>query len=263
MGLLYSVYLDASGKPETDASLVVAGAVAPVKNWIRFERAWKSVLDDEGVSEFHATDFAASQGEYRKWKGDRDRRASFLKRLREIIEKNVNRLFMVTVEIEAWNKVNRDYLLEEVFHSPYALAGFSAVAQLRKWAKKKKIKSPVKIVFEEGDDGWDGLNELCKREHVIPIRLPKQKAVPCQVGDLVAWKIRIASTNSLRRLGSSPATVAEAEANLQGIKSELESMEKALVRPGFNGVYGPNALLRTCKKSNVPRRATIRPTTFI
>ena len=178
MGLLYSVYLDASGKPETDASLVVAGAVAPVKNWIRFERAWKSVLDDEGVSEFHATDFAASQGEYRKWKGDKDRRASFLKRLREIIEKNVNRLFMVTVEIEAWTKVNRDYLLEEGFHSPYALAGFSAVAQLRKWAKKKKIKSPVEIVFEEGDDGWDGLTELCKRGHVIPIRLPKQK--PCR-----------------------------------------------------------------------------------
>jgi len=45
------------------------------------------------VTEFHATDFAANRGEYEDWKGDKIRRA--------IIKRDVNRLFMVSVEIDA------------------------------------------------------------------------------------------------------------------------------------------------------------------
>jgi hypothetical protein len=105
MVLLYASYFDASGKPGRHPVLSVAGAVAPVKKWIRFERDWQQVLKDEGVTEFHATDFAASRKEYEGWKDDKPRRTKFLNRLGKIIKDNTNKLFMVSVEIDAWDSV--------------------------------------------------------------------------------------------------------------------------------------------------------------
>ncbi len=67
MGLLSAAYFDASGKQERHSFVTVAGATSPIKKWIRFEGQWRQVLKEEGVSEFHATDFAASEGEYKDW----------------------------------------------------------------------------------------------------------------------------------------------------------------------------------------------------
>src|SRR5260370_1514179 len=123
MGMLSAACFDASGKQEGYDFLTVAGAASPIKKWARFEKQWSQILKDEGVSEFHATDFAASEGEYKDWKGDAARRTAFLRCLMGIIKENVNKLFMVTVEMPAWNEVNKEYLLAEPLHSPYALPG--------------------------------------------------------------------------------------------------------------------------------------------
>lgn len=266
VALFYASYFDASRhgtSTEPHPVLTVAGAVAPVKKWTRFEGDWQQVLRSEGVTEFHATDFAASRGQYKGWKGDKDRRANFLSRLGGIIKRDVNRLFLVSVEIDAWNEVNRQFLLEENFYSPFALAGFSVLLQLRKWGKGKNIpERNIQAIFEEGDPGWGGLKKLCAAHSLDPIELSKPKAVPCQVGDFVAWKMRIAATNSLKRLALDPEeqTIAEAVANLQGILKELASLDKMLLRPGPAGVYSPDALTRTCVKSKIPKRGGIHPT---
>ncbi len=179
MAMMYAAYFDASGKQDRHPVLSVAGAAATVERWVRFERDWKQALKDEGVSEFHQTDFAASLKEYKGWRGDKARRTKFLERLARIIKENTNRLFMVSVEIEAWDSINQEYLLEEAFHSAYALAGFSVVCMARKWAKRKRLTAPIEFIFEDGDEGWTGLKKLCASDGVIPIRLPKEKAVPC------------------------------------------------------------------------------------
>ena len=107
------------------------------------------------MTEFHATDFAASEGEYKSWKGDKPRRSAFIKRLVRIIQKNANKLYLLTIETETWTTVNREYLLEETFHSGYALAGFSIAAQVLQWATRKRVQYPFKIFFEDGDEGWE------------------------------------------------------------------------------------------------------------
>jgi hypothetical protein len=99
MVLLYAAYFDASGEAEGYAVLTIAGAVAPVKKWIRFETQWTDILHAEGVTEFHATDFASSQGEYVGWKGDKERRSNFLSRLIAVVKTNTNKLFSVSVEL--------------------------------------------------------------------------------------------------------------------------------------------------------------------
>jgi hypothetical protein len=253
MGLLHAAYFDASGKREGFTVLTVAGAVAPIKKWIRFEKRWTDVLKSEGVSEFHATDFAASEGEFRQWKGDKTRRSAFLDRLIRIIKDNTNKFFSVSVELDGWKKVDSEYLLTEGFYSPYSLAGFAVINQTLKWAKRKRV-TPPEFIFEEGDDGWEGLLKLCSWDKITPIRLPKAKAIPCQVGDMLAWKSRITATNSLRRLEKMEQSKRFDSETVALIRSDLESLSKLQVRPGTANVFGPEHLRNSCKLSKIPRR---------
>jgi hypothetical protein len=262
MALFYAAYFDASAtsKRTDPAVLTVAGAIAPVKKWIRFEHDWKGVLKDEGVTEFHATDFAASQGEYAGWKGQKERRASFLKRLGTLIQRDANRLFMITVELDAWKEVNKQYFLQERLHSPFALGGLSVLVQARKWARRKKIpENKIEFIFEQGDLDWGGLRDLAQHHKFDPIELPKAKAVPCQIGDLVAWKYRIAAVNSLRQLNKpKPQNLPDAIENLNIILKELASLDKIMLRPGFKGIYSEKNLIRTCEGSKIPKRSSDR-----
>jgi hypothetical protein len=252
MAILCAAYFDASGKQDGYPVLTVAGAVAPVKKWIRFEKQWRNVLLAEGVTEFHATDFAASQGEYKNWR-NKTRRAAFLGKLIGIIKENTNKLFSVSVEMDAWRQVDSEFLLTEGFYSPYALAGFAVIQQTVKWATRKRVAIP-EFIFEDGDYGWDGLLKLCAWDKITPVRLSKARAIPCQVGDLLAWKSRITATNSLRRLEQMERSIVSASEVAPLIRSDLASLSKLQVRPGMAYVFAHDALRRSCKLSKFPRR---------
>lgn len=252
-------YFDASGKGLDFPALTVAGAISTVESWGVFIDKWSAILASENVSEFHATDFFSSLGEFKDWRGDKQRRTTFMGNLLSVIASHCELLFSITVEREAWQSVNAEYFLEEAFHSPFALAGVSAVLQASKWTSENHPECPVKVVFEDGEDSddWIGLRKLCGNWKIEPIRLPKPMAIPCQVGDLVAWKGRITSTNALIKLQQIEQAT---EPDLQGfeeLRKELDSMWKLLPVACRPGVYGPEALLRTCKDSSIPKRSQI------
>jgi hypothetical protein len=177
MAILHTAYFDASGKKDAHSSTTVAGAVASARKWYRFDGAWTAVLKEEGVREFHATDFAASLGEYKEWKGDKPRRSQFLRRLIEIIRNSANKLFVATVEMDGWNSVNEEYLLEEFFLSPFALAGYSVVDLVLQWREKRNKRRKLEIIFEDGDDlsDWRGLKNSAPVWMWFPSAYPKRK----------------------------------------------------------------------------------------
>ena len=256
MALLYAAYFDVSGEPEGHPVMSVGGVVAPVKKWKRFEMEWNKALTAENIKEFHATDFAAREGAFKGWSDDR--RRHFFRVLKGIIKHNINKLLAASMEIDAWNEVNQEYFLAENYKSPYAMCSCTLIRELRKWAKRKKITSPLEYIFEDGDDGWDGLVELCKREHVVPIRLPKAKAIPCQAADLIAWKNRIAAINSLRKLNKIQSASGPDWDNLLELFSELDSLKTVMgLRPSKPGIYGKDALIRSCKQSGIPTRKAL------
>ena len=41
---MYSAYFDDSGHPDAGDRLIVAGGVAPVEQWVHFEREWRDAL---------------------------------------------------------------------------------------------------------------------------------------------------------------------------------------------------------------------------
>jgi hypothetical protein len=254
MGLISAAYFDASGERKGYRFLTVAGASSPVDKWIIFEHQWSGVLKDEGVSEFHATDFAASQGEYKEWKGDKLRRSAFIKRLAKIIKDSVHKLYIVTIEIPIWAEIDREYMLSEFFHSPYALAGFKVTGDAVKWATKRKAV-PLEVFFESGDEGWGGLKRLCEEHiHFTPEQLSKKKNVAFQVGDFFAWKTRITATNSLKIVNS-----LQSGDTLKELRRELNSLNRLLVCPGHNGIYTQRNLVKICQGLKVAKRPVTTP----
>lgn len=252
MTTLSAGYFDAAGKNNGSGVLVVAGIVAPVKKWVRFDRKWKEVLDSENIQCFHMTDFASSRGEFEPWNGDRERRGLFWSRLLKVITDTANKMFWVAIELDAWRSVNRDYQLEETFHTPYSMCGFTAVIASLKWARKRK-KIPIEFFFEDGDDGREGLRKLCAREDIGPI-FGSKRLQPLQAADLLAWKARTLANNAFR-LHKKIEDSSEPDFESFGkLLKELESFEKVKVRPHVDGIYSREKLISTCIKSRVQRR---------
>jgi hypothetical protein len=252
--LSYTAYFDLSGEHSGFPVISVAGAVAPVKKWIRFEHEWNAALNKEGIKEFHATDFAASRGEFKNWENDKPRRGRFLNVLGEIMRRNTNKFAMASMEMEEWDSVNKDYQLEEKYHSPYAMCGCRVVLEIKEWSRKNK-RPHVEYIFEDGDKGWGGLVSLCELEGgITPIRLPKKKAIPCQAADLLAWKTRISCANMKFHSEKVIAARFPDLVNFNALMAESASLDKILVRPGVPAVFSRAALLRNCKRWGIPKR---------
>lgn len=78
-------------------TMIVGGCVADQAAWEQFTAEWKTALADESVSEFHATDFHTSNGEF-AWKTAAGkpavrRHANFDKRLARMITEHVQGAF--------------------------------------------------------------------------------------------------------------------------------------------------------------------------
>jgi len=250
-----TAYADASGKDGMPV-VCVSGVVAYMRRWIKFEQQWNALLTSEGIKQFHATDFASSQSEFKAWKGDIKRRGVFFKALVEIIRDNVvTSPLSISIETADWVAVNKKYMLSEAYHSPYAICGYAFVGECSRWAAARPKKTRIKFVFEQGDDE-QGLRSLCRKDSVEPIFQSKLAAVPCQAADLIAWKSRIACTNSIRlssRLDkiNNPETtrgligklLKEYASLMKGIPTELEPR-----------VFSRDNLVDICKRDGISTR---------
>jgi hypothetical protein len=242
--VLYSCYFDASGKSHTHEFMTIGGAGSTSEKWGQFEKEWSQILKREGVSEFHATDFAASLGEYKDWKGNKGRRSHFLRDLIAVARKYTNKVFTGTIAMSDWRDVNTRYALEECFFSPYAYVGFGLVDQTVLWAKRRKVvDAKFLVAFEDGDEGWGGLRNLCmKYLGVEPIRLPKRQACAFQLGDMLAWKTRITAVNATKA------------ANVKEIDKHLARLDKLIFCPAIQAGARKGSMITNCKKFGVPRR---------
>lgn len=242
--MLYACYFDASGKSHTHEFMTIGGAGSTAEKWGQFETEWSQILKREGVSEFHATDFAASWGEYKGWRGDKGRRSRFIRDLIAVAQKHTNKMFTGTISMPDWRSVNARYALEEHFFSPYAYVGFLLANEAVWWAKRRKIAGAKFVVaFEDGDEGWGGLKNLCMRHLGFePIRLPKGRECAFQLGDMLAWKTRITAVNS------------QQATDVKQIDKLLARLDKFILSPAIRAGIAKGSIVANCKKFEVPQR---------
>ena len=86
--VMLTACFDASGNYQDPKQpfFVVAGFISRADRWIKFDEEWRKRLASDGLSYFHAVDFAASQKEFAVgWRDNEKRRRQLLEDLLDII----------------------------------------------------------------------------------------------------------------------------------------------------------------------------------
>src|ERR1039458_10106147 len=148
---VFTAYFDASGDKQM-RMLAVAGFVATVTQWKRFDEECSAILHGEGVTAMHMTDCASSQREFASWKGQSERRRQFVDRLCRCVKRRTNKGFASIVVLSDYEALNDEFRLRETIGQPFTLCMLSCLGGLKKWAHRKKVSPGRLLVYiEQGD----------------------------------------------------------------------------------------------------------------
>jgi hypothetical protein len=153
------VGLDASGKEDNQPALAVAGFVSSATDWEEFTIRWKGRLEADGIAYFRAADFAQSVKEFAHLKGDEQRRRRLSRDLMDILKTYVYRKFGCIVVCKDFKGAVGQDINSVFFPNAYVLAGIATAADVSIWARREQLKTPYRIVFEDGDEGKGALVE--------------------------------------------------------------------------------------------------------
>ena len=154
---MFTAYFDEAGGDDL-GYMFVAGYVARVEAWERFEVDWKLFLAKFDVPYLHMKEFSQSKKCYAKWRDNEPQRARFLGMAAEIINAHAKRAFVSMISCELFEKADQIYALRERFKSPYVLTGRACIGLANNWARNPKTQSlDIEYVFEDGGPDKGGL----------------------------------------------------------------------------------------------------------
>lgn len=243
---MFTVYFDASGSPDQGVALSVAGFIAPVEQWIEFDKNWRAALNAYGVSELHMKEFAPGSGEFASWKNDKRRRRLFLERLINIIKTRVHHSFVNCVMLEHHHKVGQMYPLLQGW-KPFAFAGNTCIDKVKHWAQNRNVpQEQIRYVFEDGDKDKGELIKRCEIHHgLIPTFLKKKQSTAFQAADLLAYEHRLAN-KKIYESGIGTLAMSDLRRSLQALDDISHSAEDW-------GVSDEEALLKFCQLNKFPQ----------
>jgi hypothetical protein len=119
------VYLDETGHAKDPNTSVVgmAGCIASIAAWERYEAEWAEALKDFCVTALHMNDFAHSRGEFTGW--TEEKRQQFLGHLLIIIENRVETWVGAILPIAEFNELSDEQkvrLRDPYFNLPAILS---------------------------------------------------------------------------------------------------------------------------------------------
>jgi hypothetical protein len=119
----YVSYMDETGHSDDPALHFagMAGFVAPAGAWEVFEDQWRDTMRNAGLSEpFHMKEFAHSEGQFKTWKGKKEKRELLFGRLLNIIAETKAEPIGTVVSINDFKTLTTSQ--QESFLDPYYIA---------------------------------------------------------------------------------------------------------------------------------------------
>lgn len=195
--MMFSAYFDSSGKAANSQVITVVGSLSPIERWLAFEKQWSSILARCGIRVFHMTDFVASRGEFRGWKGHSERRRELIEDLVTCAACHILHTYSYSIDVGLWKQFNAKYALEEQWGRPNVLVSLMAISSIVSHGNATN-RRPIEFVFEMGEESFGGLFKKAKAMFDVEIVLrSKEMAIPCQVADIIAWKHRDALSKTV------------------------------------------------------------------
>jgi hypothetical protein len=254
---MFSAYFDASGSGNDKSTrgpdaLFIAGFVAPVEKWLKFERRWLDLLCRYDITPpFHTTKFErARQGSYKQFQGNPARADAFRHDAIHVMNRYTNKAFCVGLVLPDLKLVfDRYEVPPNIVREPLAYCGAQICALLMKWranrerAGSMRPSDKLELFFEQGDTHENELKaivtEQCGRQ---PHFLPKEEVVPFQACDYLAWEHRHWLHERAKVRGP--------------IMPRPSMLEIARLLPSDSrGFVDRRHLLRACEENGWPRRS--------
>jgi hypothetical protein len=200
---MFTAYFDASGKKTATGpkrAMYVAGFVASVSEWKKFEVTWPRLLARHKLpNPFRMSDFMARHnpnysGPYKGWKGDELR---FRTDVVMLAKRHTNSPFAAGVTNENLRRMFDEYdVPPKEPRAPFPWCGLHVCRAALVWQGKRVRagkRTDMKIVFEDGDEDRGELGpalwDWYKREVTFEGNKGKHFA-PFAVCDVLAWEFR-------------------------------------------------------------------------
>lgn len=140
-------YFDDSGTHSDSKIVTVAGIIATRPQMRKFNRKWGEALKSEGLEFFHMVDFAHSTEQFKKWKGNEEKRTLFLMRLHEIIRENSEVFLYSNLKTEDFELVRQEFPDANI--SAYQLCCEQCMTNIRDWITRFREEKQMAVMFED------------------------------------------------------------------------------------------------------------------
>jgi Protein of unknown function (DUF3800) len=197
---MYTAYFDESGVHQGSPAAVVAGYLSTDERWSGFEREWRNLLVDHGVSAFHRTHLESFRGEFCREAGwDENRRRQLLRSAHDIIKRYT--LFGVGAAVVRLDfEKEMPAAVRTAFGGPYGWLVHDCLVGVGHWAVDNRCTEGVGYVFEAGARGRHQVEKmfavLCRETRFRDLcRIgswkfsTKAEALQLQAADILAYEI--------------------------------------------------------------------------
>lgn len=150
---MFQAYFDESGVHADAEMFVLAGYLAPQKEWERFIPKWQAVLKKHGIEGvFHATHCNGNKGEFKKFEENREARNEFVAELLSLLGDRPRIIgFASGVAVKEFSKEMLAHIAPTKHGHPYYVAMKSLMSMidltLRKRGYQKK-SDRVALIFD-------------------------------------------------------------------------------------------------------------------
>jgi hypothetical protein len=192
---MLTAYFDDSGTSPTDPVVVVAGYLATVEMWARFNRRWSALLSQYEITGLRRADLENLSGEFKGW--DPSRRTEFIKKAHAIIRQCTYSGFGVAIPKSDFEAV----CPESHPYRTYGLFGwcaFGCVRSINLWCDEKNVTEPIQYVFEAGTTGQGQFDQIMgdlyrdpairKDDRIGGWSFQGKSVLPLQAADVVAYE---------------------------------------------------------------------------
>jgi hypothetical protein len=179
----------------------VGGYISNVAQWTIFNREWKKVLDEFGVSQMHRAALETWNEEFKQSNGwNPAKRKAFLQKLHAIIRRRTKIAIGASVIKKDWEEVMPNHLKKQ-YGGIYGWCAQSCIVQARVWCEKpqRQFTDPLQFIFEAGTTGEGQVAEMFRSLYKDPLTrkgfriggwgFQSKDVMPLQAADVLAYEL--------------------------------------------------------------------------
>jgi hypothetical protein len=189
--------------------LGIAGCLTASELWRKIEKQWENALREENLPYFHMREYAHSQGVFKTWKGDENRRRKIYGKLWEIIS-NAGIMplgcFVQLNEFKQELQGQEHHVLKDAYYLCYMgclriteqLLDFQQVAQISTYFDDKKDSRT------EASNIFNILKPRYKGRIPFPEFRNMRNSPPLQIADIIAYESKKEFERQLNKQSQAP-----------------------------------------------------------